>query len=49
MLDDFKDSITKVVFTDFQILAGSVDGYLRTYDMRMGKLLKDNIDCKFLD
>ena len=46
VLDDFKDSVTKVVFTDDQIIASSVDGYLRTYDLRMGKLVKDNLESK---
>lgn len=46
VLDDFKDSVTKVLFTEDQLIAGSVDGYLRTYDIRMGKLIKDNIYCK---
>ena len=48
MLDDFKDSVTKVIFTEHQIIAGSVDGFVRTYDLRMGKLLKDSLECKFL-
>ncbi len=43
ILDDFKDSVTKVIFSDTQIICSSVDGYIRTYDIRMGKLLKDNI------
>ena len=43
VLDDFKDSITKVMFTGDSIIAGSVDGFLRTYDIRMGKLLKDTV------
>jgi len=46
VLDDFRDSVTKVVFTDDQIIASSVDGFLRTYDMRMGKLVKDNLESK---
>lgn len=54
VLDDFKDSITKVMFTEDKIIAAyvffkvnsirSVDGYLRTYDIRMGKLIRDNIE-----
>jgi mitogen-activated protein kinase organizer 1 len=43
VLDDFKDSVTKVLFSDTQVICASVDGYIRTYDIRMGKLLKDNI------
>ena len=44
MLDDFKDSITKVIVTDDSIIAGSVDGILRTYDIRMGKLIRDKME-----
>ena len=45
MLDDFKDSITKIISTENSIIVGSVDGILRTYDIRMGKLIRDPINC----
>jgi hypothetical protein len=56
VLDDFKDSVTKIIVTEDQIIAGyglieiyvlyrSVDGVLRTYDLRMGKLIRDKMEC----
>ncbi|CDW87464.1 mitogen-activated protein kinase organizer [Stylonychia lemnae] len=45
VLDDFRDSITKIMITDDSIIASSVDGILRTYDIRMGKLVRDNIEA----
>jgi len=42
-LSDFKDSVTSIVLHEDQIIAGSVDGRLRTYDVRMGKLTTDHI------
>jgi mitogen-activated protein kinase organizer 1 len=40
VLSDFKDSVTKVAITaECKIIASSVDGFLRIFDMRMGKLL----------
>jgi mitogen-activated protein kinase organizer 1 len=47
VLDDFKDSVTKIIVTDDSIIAGSVDGVLRTYDLRMGKLVRDSINRKY--
>lgn len=44
VLDDFKDSITKVLFTEDQVICASVDGVLRTYDIRMGRLVRDDLD-----
>lgn len=46
VLDDFKDSVTKIISTDNSIIVGSVDGILRIYDIRMGKLVRDPINCK---
>lgn len=37
-LDDAKDSVSSVVIKDYEIWSGSVDGYLRVYDLRYGKL-----------
>ena len=39
-LDDFKDSVTRVIITRNKVVASSVDGHIRVFDMRMGKLLK---------
>ncbi|GAA5885606.1 hypothetical protein JCM16303_001479 [Sporobolomyces ruberrimus] len=44
VLEDAKDSITSIVIRDHLIIAGSVDGYLRTWDLRMGQLSKDFFD-----
>lgn len=38
---DFKDSVTCIARTDGAILAGSVDGCVRIYDMRKGQLQTD--------
>lgn len=39
-LADFNDSVTKVAMTSTQIIASSVDGYLRVFDIRMIKMLR---------
>lgn len=38
-LSDFRDSVTKVLMTNHSIIASSVDGYLRVFDIRMMKML----------
>jgi WD40 repeat protein len=42
-LKDATDSVTSVAFTAHQLLAVSVDGRLRTYDIRAGKRITDHI------
>lgn len=42
-MDDFKDSVTSLARTDVAILAGSVDGCVRMYDMRQGCMLADSL------
>jgi mitogen-activated protein kinase organizer 1 len=42
-LMEAKDSITSVVLTDHTLLTGSVDGYVREYDLRAGQLREDYI------
>ena len=39
-LDDFKDSVTRVLLTHHKVVASSVDGFIRLFDLRMGKLLR---------
>lgn len=41
IMDDAKDSVTSAQVTDHEILTGSVDSYVRNYDIRMGKLYQD--------
>ncbi|CAI6364688.1 unnamed protein product [Macrosiphum euphorbiae] len=43
VLKEAKDSITKVLVIGHQILTGSLDCFLRTYDIRMG-----NLDADFI-
>ncbi|GAA5936128.1 hypothetical protein JCM1841_007060 [Sporobolomyces salmonicolor] len=43
-LEEARDSITSVVIRDHLICAGSVDGNVRTYDLRMGELRADFFD-----
>ena len=40
-LKDFKDSVTSVVCTGDALIAGCVDGVLRSYDLRKGLLVQD--------
>ena len=40
-LKDFKDSVTSVVCTGDALVAGCVDGVLRSYDLRKGLLVQD--------
>jgi len=41
VLNDFKDSVTSVVFTDDTIMGGCIDGCVYTYDIRKGQLIRD--------
>jgi len=43
ILEDAKDSVTSLVVTKHEIIAGSVDGNVRTYDIRKGTLCTDCI------
>lgn len=40
---DFQDSVTSVVIRSNYIMGACVDGNIRTYDLRMGKLITDYI------
>lgn len=42
-LKDFKDSVSAITCTDTEILATSVDGHLRIYDVSAGKVFTDCI------
>lgn len=37
MIDTFGDSVTSVVLTKTEIVAGCVDGTVRTFDIRNGR------------
>eukprot|EP00116_Pleurobrachia_bachei_P006534 sb/3466796/ len=41
VLDDPKDTITSIAIGEEEIVVGSVDGWLRCYDIRLGKLHED--------
>ena len=44
VFEEAKDSITSIVISDSLIVTGSVDGHVRTYDIRMGELRTDFYD-----
>ena len=48
VFEEAKDSITSIVISDSLILTGSVDGHVRTYDIRMGELRTDFFDRQSL-
>lgn len=37
-LSDFRDSVTSIALTRTEIIASSVDGCIRIYDLRMGQM-----------
>ncbi|CEM08840.1 unnamed protein product [Vitrella brassicaformis CCMP3155] len=43
ILKEAKDSVTALCVTDDEILTGSVDGRVRRYDVRMGRLTTDDL------
>jgi mitogen-activated protein kinase organizer 1 len=42
-LSDFKDSVSSISVTESEIIAASLDGTVRTYDVRAGKLVADAV------
>jgi mitogen-activated protein kinase organizer 1 len=44
ILKDAKDSVSKVIVLNEKIVTASVDGKIRTYDIRMGSLQTDSFD-----
>ncbi|KAJ1469901.1 WD40-repeat-containing domain protein [Baffinella frigidus] len=38
---DFRDSVTSVAVSGHQVCAASVDGFIRTFDIRMGEMVSD--------
>jgi len=43
ILDKQKDSVTQIFVLDDQIIVGSLDGFIRIYDIRMGTLSSDDV------
>jgi mitogen-activated protein kinase organizer 1 len=43
VMSDFKDSVSCVARTDTTIIIGSIDGFVRVYDLRKGQLQCDNL------
>ncbi|KAJ2226992.1 hypothetical protein IWW45_007213 [Coemansia sp. RSA 485] len=43
IMDDAKDGISCVAMTDTEVIAGSIDGSVRTYDIRAGKQVTDTM------
>ena len=41
-LTDFRDGVTSLHVQEYQVLAGSVDGTVRTFDVRTGQLVTDS-------
>jgi len=44
VLDDARDSIESVCISNYEIITGSIDGCVRTYDIRAGRLKLDVLD-----
>ncbi|XP_043844264.1 WD repeat domain-containing protein 83 isoform X1 [Dromiciops gliroides] len=47
ILDEAKDGISSIKLSDHEILAGSVDGRSRRYDLRMGELAADYVGSEY--
>ncbi|XP_038626668.1 WD repeat domain-containing protein 83 isoform X1 [Tachyglossus aculeatus] len=47
IMDEAKDGVSSVKVSDHEILAGSVDGHMRRYDLRMGELHADYVGSKY--
>lgn len=46
-MDDAKDSISSIQVSAYEILAGSLDGCVRHYDIRNGQLTSDEMGRKW--
>ncbi|GBG80471.1 hypothetical protein CBR_g30933 [Chara braunii] len=44
VIEGFRDSVTSIVVTQSEIVCGSVDGTIHTFDIRMGKVVTDHLD-----
>eukprot|EP00045_Choanoeca_perplexa_P014573 m.172598 g.172598 ORF g.172598 m.172598 type:complete len:308 (-) comp16722_c0_seq1:2600-3523(-) len=43
VMNEAKDSVPTLVLSDHEILTGSVDGFVRCYDLRVGQMRQDNM------
>ena len=43
VLKDFKDSVTSLVVHEYDVIAASVDGSVRTFDVRTGEVVTDTL------
>lgn len=48
IIDSFLDSVMSVCLTKTEIIAGSVDGTVRTFDIRMGRYVSSKMVMKLL-
>lgn len=46
-LTDFQDSVSKLMISDYEVIASCIDGSLYTYDLRVGKLHKDEVQLSY--
>lgn len=46
ILDDARDAVQTISISSTTILTGSIDGHVRTYDLRKGELRSDYIGRK---
>lgn len=46
-LDEARDAVQAIHVGKSYILTGSVDGHVRTYDLRMGELRTDFLGCAY--
>ena len=42
-LGDFKDNVSDVLCSEFELLTGCFDGQIRCYDVRMGRMVSDHL------
>ncbi|KAI8907902.1 WD40-repeat-containing domain protein [Gorgonomyces haynaldii] len=48
-LDDAKDSVESIIISDTDIIVGSVDGHVRTFDVRNGMVVQDQVGFPVTD
>ena len=48
ILDEARDSVSSLSILEHEIVSGSVDGRVRTYDMRMGMVHVDVVGRMFM-